>query len=364
MGSKAAQEWSVKMELKLVMNTARSAVVEICDGGRYYTKKPYSVRVNGEEWKKAEKTILSLNGLVPGADQLVEVYDGEKKEGELSFTTDTEFVTLNVKQFGAKGDGVQDDTSFIQTAILACPENSRVLIPKGVYRITSLFLKSHLRLELEKGAELKAFTDPERFPILPGMIQSYDEKSQYNLGSWEGNPLNVYAAIICGIGVEDVVIYGEGTINGNASKADWWGRKYKEVFRPRLFFANNCKNVTLTGVKVCNSPSWTLHPYFSENVRFIDLFVENPADSPNTDGCDPESCKNVDILGVHFSVGDDCIAVKSGKIYMGKTYKTPSENLEIRQCLMEDGHGAVTLGSEMAGGVINLNVEEPHGQRA
>lgn len=158
--------------------------------------------------------------------------------------------------------------------------------------------------------------------------------------------------------VEDVVIYGEGTINGNASKADWWGRKYKEVFRPRLFFVNNCKNVTLTGVKVCNSPSWTLHPYFSENVRFIDLFVENPADSPNTDGCDPESCKNVDILGVHFSVGDDCIAVKSGKIYMGKTYKTPSENLEIRQCLMEDGHGAVTLGSEMAGGVINLTVEE------
>lgn len=346
------------MELKLVMNTARSAVVEICDGGRYYTKKSYSVRVNGEEWKKAEKTILSLNGLVPGANQLVEVYDGEKKEGELSFTTDTEFVTLNVKQFGAKGDGEQDDTSFIQAAILACPENSRVLIPKGVYRITSLFLKSHLRLELEKGAELKAFTDPERFPILPGMIQSYDEKSQYNLGSWEGNPLNAYAAIICGIGVEDVVIYGEGTINGNASKADWWGRKYKEVFRPRLFFVNNCKNVTLTGVKVCNSPSWTLHPYFSENVRFIDLFVENPADSPNTDGCDPESCKNVDILGVHFSVGDDCIAVKSGKIYMGKTYKTPSENLEIRQCLMEDGHGAVTLGSEMAGGVINLTVEE------
>ena len=173
------------MELKLVMNTARSAVVEICDGGRYYTKKSYSIRVNGEEWKKAEKTILSLNGLVPGANQLVEVYDGEKKEGELSFTTDTEFVTLNVKQFGAKGDGEQDDTSFIQTAILACPENSRVLIPKGVYRITSLFLKSHLRLELEKGAELKAFTDPERFPILPGMIQSYDEKSQYNLGSWE-----------------------------------------------------------------------------------------------------------------------------------------------------------------------------------
>lgn len=133
---------------------------------------------------------------------------------------------------------------------------------------------------------------------------------------------------------------------------------YKESFRPRLFFINNCRQITMAGVKVCNSPSWTLHPYFSEDLKLIDLFVSNPADSPNTDGCDPESCKNVDILGVHFSVGDDCIAVKSGKIYMGKKYKTPSENIRIRQCLMEDGHGAVTLGSEMAGGVVNLTVED------
>ena len=346
------------MEIIHITNTARSAVLEIRDGGRYYTKTPYRICVNGEELLTAEKTIISLNNLLPDTLQKVEVFDGETKVCEVSFRTDYEFVTLDVRRFGAKGDGVQDDTHFIQTAILACPENSRVLIPAGVYRITSLFLKSHLRLELAAGAELKAFTDPEKFSVLPGMIQSYDETDQYNLGSWEGNPLNAYAGIICGMNVEDVVIYGQGTINGNASKQDWWGRKYKEVFRPRLFFINNCKNVTLSGVKVCNSPSWTLHPYFSDDLKLIDLFIQNPADSPNTDGCDPESCKNVDILGVHFSVGDDCIAVKSGKIYMGRKYKKPSENIRIRQCLMEDGHGAVTLGSEMAGGVVNLTVED------
>lgn len=346
------------MEISLVMKTARSAVIEICDGGRYDTEKPYRICVNGEYRMTAEKTIFSLNDLTPDTLQQVEAYDGEDKVGEVSFQTDYEFVTLDVKRFGAKGDGVQDDTHFIQAAILACPENSRVLIPAGVYRITSLFLKSRLRLELAEGAELRAFTEPERFAVLPGMLQSYDEEDQYNLGSWEGNPLDAYASIICGVGVEDVVIYGQGTINGNASRQDWWGRRYRSVFRPRLFFVNNCKRVTLSGVKVCNSPSWTLHPYFSEDIRFIDLFVQNPADSPNTDGCDPESCKNVDILGVHFSVGDDCIAVKSGKIYMGRTYKKPSENIRIRQCLMEDGHGAVTLGSEMAGGVVNLTVED------
>lgn len=348
------------MDISYVMSTARSAVIEIKDGGRYFTKRPYQILVNGEEVITTEKTITSLFGLKPDTEQKVEVYDNDTKQGEVSFHTDHEFVTLDVKRFGAKGDGVQDDTHFIQAAIMACPEKGRVLIPAGCYRITTLLLKSHLRLELAEGAELRAFTDKEKFPIFPGIIESYDETDQYNLGSWEGNPLPMYTSIICGVNAEDVVIYGKGTINGNASKETWWKdvKNIRDVFRPRLFFINQCKNVTLQGVTCCNSPAWTLHPYFSDDLRFLDLTVKNPSDSPNTDGLDPESCKNVEILGVHFSLGDDCIAVKSGKIYMGKKYKTPSENIHIRQCLMEDGHGAVTLGSEMAGGVVNLTVED------
>lgn len=348
------------MEVVHIMNTARSAVIEIRDGGRYFTKHPYRILVNGREALTTEKTITSLFSLKPDAEQHVEVFDGEEKAGEVRFRTDYEYVTLDVRRFGAKGDGVSDDTHFIQAAILACPENSRVLFPEGIYRITSLFLKSHTRMELAEGAELRAFTQPEKFPVFPGTIESYDETEDYNLGSWEGNPLPMYTSIICGVGVEDVVIYGKGRINGNASKENWWKspKDYKEVFRPRLFFINRCKDITLQGVTCCNSPAWTLHPYFSENLSFLDLEVLNPSDSPNTDGLDPESCKNVEILGVRFSLGDDCIAVKSGKIYMGKKHKTPSENIRIRQCLMEDGHGAVTLGSEMAGGVVNLTVED------
>lgn len=348
------------MCVKHVFSTARSAVIEIQDGGRYFTKAPCRVLVNGEETLTTETTITSLYDLKPDCDYCVEVYRNDEKLGEVSFRTDREFVTLDVTRFGAKGDGVQDDTHFIQAAIMACPENGRVLIPGGCYRITSLFLKSHLRLELAEGAELKAFTEKEKFPIFPGMIESYDEEDEYNLGSWEGNPLPMYSGIICGVNAEDVVIYGRGTINGNAAKETWWKnvKAIKDVFRPRLFFINHCKNVILQGVTFCNSPSWTLHPYFSDDLRFLGLTVKNPSDSPNTDGLDPESCKNVEILGVRFSLGDDCIAVKSGKIYMGKKYKKPSENIHIRQCLMEDGHGAVTLGSEMAGGVVNLTVED------
>lgn len=347
-------------EVKTVMVTARNAVIEIVDGGRYFSVGKYRVLVNGREMLTTERTIVSLYDLKPDSDYKVEIFEGAEKRGSVELRTAHEFVTLDVKRFGAKGDGEQDDTHAIQAAVLACPRDGRVLIPAGTYRITSLFFKSHLRIELAEGAELRAFTDKERFPVFPGMIESYDGKEQYNLGSWEGNPLPMYTGILCGVGVEDVVIYGRGTINGNASKENWWKdpKKYKEAFRPRLFFINDCQNVILQGVTCCNSPAWTLHPYFCRDLKFIDLKVLNPADSPNTDGCDPESCKNVEILGVRFSLGDDCVAVKSGKIYMGRKYKTPSENITIRQCLMENGHGAVTLGSEMAGGIINLTVED------
>lgn len=348
------------MEIKTVMHTARSAVIEIRDGGRHFTRRPYRVVVNGQEIMTMEKTVVSLFGLKPQTLYRVEIYDGEQLLGTTEFTTAYEFVTLDVTRFGAKGDGVSDDTHFIQAAVMACPEHGRVYIPAGVYRITSLFLKSHIRLELAAGAELRAFAEREKFPIFPAMLESYDEQDEYNLGTWEGNPLPMFTGIICGVGVEDVVIYGQGTINGNASKEDWWNNPkiMRGAFRPRLFFISHCREITLQGVKFCNSPSWALHPYFSNQLRFLDLTVENPADSPNTDGLDPESCKDVEILGVRFSLGDDCIAVKSGKIYMGRKYKTPSENIHIRQCLMENGHGAVTLGSEMAGGVVNLTVED------
>lgn len=348
------------MNVRHVMNTARSAVIEIEDGGRYFAANTYEVFVNGQVYGNTDKTITSIFGLTPETDYMVEVLLDGEKVGRVSFRTDYEFVTLDVTEFGAVGDGVHDDTHFIQAAIMACPKDSRVYFPAGNYKITSLFLKSHIRMELAQGAQMIADTERTHFPKFPGMIQSYDEKGEYNLGTWEGNPLPMFSGIICGIGVEDVVIYGQGTINGNASKENWWNnpKVMNIAFRPRLFFISGCKNVTLQGVKFCNSPAWTLHPYFSNDLKFIGITVENPSDSPNTDGLDPESCKNVDILGVRFSLGDDCIAVKSGKIYMGKKHKTPSENIHIRQCLMENGHGAVTLGSEMAGGVVNLTVED------
>lgn len=346
------------MELKIVYKTARSVTVETITEEIYEFSAPGKILVNGEPWGETKQVVFSLFDLKPDMDYHLCV-DRNGVKSEVHFHTDYEFVTLNVKDMGAKGDGIQDDTPFIQAAIMACPKAGRVLIPRGAYRITSLFLKSHLRLELSEHAELLADTDRWKYPRFPGMIESYDETDDYNLGTWEGNPLPMFAGIITGIDVEDVVIYGQGLINGQASFDNWWDnvRQMKGAFRPRMVFLERCRNIILQGFSLRDSPTWVLHPYFSQDLKFLNLDVRNPADSPNTDGLDPESCKDVEILGLHFSLGDDCIAVKSGKIYMGRRYQTPSENIVIRQCLMENGHGAVTIGSEVGAGVKNIRVE-------
>ena len=348
------------LELKVLFKTARSVTVAIEDGGIYNTKQEYELFANGKKVASTNQVVTSIYELLPDMDYVIEAKGQDGTIYAAVLHTDVEFVTLNVRDFGAKGDGVSDDTHFIQGAIMACPKNGRVLIPEGCYRITSLFLKSDLRIELEKGACLKAFVEREKFVQFPSVIESYDEKDEYHLGTWEGNPLPMFAGIICGINVSNVVIYGQGTIDGNASKQDWWNnpKVMNVAYRPRLFFINHCDHVYVQGVKFANSPSWTVHPFFSDDLGFYNTIHENPSDSPNTDGLDPESCHNVDIFGVRFSLGDDCIAVKAGKIYMGKKYKRPSKNLHVWQCLMENGHGAVTVGSEMAGGVINMVVEQ------
>lgn len=346
------------MKAEIIFKTARRITIELLDEGIVETS-PYDILLDGQVYARSSRIVQSIGGLKPGQEYVLQVRRGDQASKPLTFTTKNEFVTLNVRDFGAKGDGLQDDTPFIQAAINCCPPESRVYIPEGIYRISALFLTSGLTLDLAKGAVLSAYTDRSRFPILPGLIDSYDEESEYNLGTWEGNPLEMFASILTGIHVHDVVITGEGVLEGNASYENWWKGEGREkiggAFRPRMIFLNHCRNVTVQGLTIQNSPAWTLHPYFSDNTRWIDLQVENPKISPNTDGMDPESVDGLEVVGVRFSLGDDCIAVKSGKMYMGKKYKKPSQNIEIRQCHMCFGHGAVTLGSEIGAGVRHLH---------
>ncbi len=334
---------------------SRSVCLEIGEG-LYELREPRTLTLNGEPAGRAETCVFSLYGLMPDTDYLLETDRGET----LRFHTGPETATMDVRRFGALGDGEHDDTAAIQAAILCCPAGGRVLIPAGIWRTGPIFLRSHLRLEIARGAELRLIGDRSRFPILPGLTQTTDEREEIPLGTWEGNPLDTFASLITGVEVEDVAVCGEGILDGGGSRDGWWHdhRTKRGAWRPRMIFLCRCRDVTIQGLTVRNSPAWNLHPFFSDGLRFLNLTVQAPADSPNTDGFDPESCSGILLAGTHFSLGDDCIAIKSGKIWLGSHFKKPCEDIEISHCLMENGHGGVTAGSEMAGGVRNVRVHD------
>ena len=342
--------------MKVLFLSSRSASVLLDPSGDYRLRAPLSVSLNGQPLPVQQRSVCSLYHLKPDTDYLLSAWrDGEEAE-QIAFRTLKESVSLDVRRFGAVGDGIHDDTAALQAAILSCPRDGRVRVPAGTYLTGPLFLKSHMTLELQYNAVLALHTDRSRFPILPGT--TFTEDGEFLLGSWEGNPLDCFASALTGLEVEDVRIIGEGVIDGQAQKGDWWvqPKERRGAYRGRLLYLRGCSNVAVQGITFRNSPAWNLHPTFSENLLFCDIAVEAPANSPNTDGFDPESCSHVRVYGARFSVGDDCIAIKSGKIYMGSHYKTPCQDLEIAWSAMLDGHGGVTIGSEMAGGVQDVHV--------
>ena len=209
------------MKFKIIWKSSRAVCIELVEEGIVYTDN-YTVFIDGEPMLTSDRVVQSIYGLKPDTEYRLTLSRGDQTSAEMTFRTEPEFVTLNVRDFGAMGDDVHNDTLAIQAAILSCPPHSRVYVPEGIYKVSSLFMKSGIIFELGKGAVLSAYTDRTYFPILPGLIQSYDEASEYNLASWEGNPLDSFASIITGIGVSDVTICGEGSIEGNASYENWW----------------------------------------------------------------------------------------------------------------------------------------------
>ena len=344
--------------IKIIWAGSTSACFELENENPYLAPSPYTVLLDGEERLRGETNVFSLYGLSPDTAYTLTLRS-EAGEESLPFRTGGETCALDVKTLGAAGDGVTDDTAAIQRAVLVLPEGGRLFFPAGVYLTGPIFLKSHITLELAEGATLLGFAGKEHYPVLPGVLPDLDGGADVHVGAFEGLARASYASLLTGEYCEDVTLVGPGLVDGNAPNGTWW-QTYREdpIARPRLLFLNRCRNVTVHGLRIANSPSWQLHPYYSDHVRFYGVSVTAPKISPNTDALDPESCDDVEIIGCRFSVGDDCIAIKSGKLELARTNYKPASRHTIRNCLMENGHGAVVLGSEISSGVEELSVSQ------
>lgn len=283
-----------------------------------------------------------------------------------------------VTGYGAVAGGSKPATRAIARAIEACSKagGGRVVVPKGKFLTGAVHLRSNVNLHLAAGAVLEFSTDPQDYPTV--------------LTRYEGVEYMNYSPLIYAYGAQNVAVTGPGTIDGGAGESNWWrwarspegkGKSpstpdrnklfelgaseplpRNRVFGPGHFLRPNllqfyyCHNVLVEGVRILRSPMWEIHPVLCSNVTVRGVTIES--DGPNNDGCNPESCRDVLIENCTFQTGDDCIAIKSGRNADGRRIGIPSENIIIRKCVMRDGHGGVTIGSEISGGCRNVFVED------
>lgn len=296
-------------------------------------------------------------------------------------TAKAEFVDM--QKAGADLSGKKLNTALINSTIDKLNKNGggTLFFPAGTYLTGAIHLKSNITIDLEAGATL-LFSD------------NFDDYLPFVEMRHEGILMKSFSPLLYAVDAENITIKGEGTLNGQGQK--WWNEffrviadvdkngvhdinKYQSMwdkandvkalyaetnedyvssmqrrfFRPPFIQPIRCKNIRIEGIKIINSPFWTVNPEFCENVTVDGVTIKNPL-SPNTDGINPESCRYVHISNCHISVGDDCITLKSGRDLQGRKLNAPEEDVTISNCTMLAGHGGVVIGSEMSGGVKNV----------
>jgi len=340
---------------QLLSITSRTVSILLDPSAKYVLSDPLPWSLHDDRGQmvrngRSTATVMFQEGLEPDTSYVL-----RSAFGDVAFRTMACAGLIDCTDFGADPAAL-DNGDALTAAIAAVPDGGTVRIAGGRFQTRPIFLKPRMTLLIENNAEIAAISDRSRWPQLP----AHDEKGQV-IGTWEGLPEPSFAAVITAIECDALSITGGGTIDGGGDRADWWDwpkETRNGARRPRTLHLAHSDGITVTGVTVRNSPSWTVHPYRCKDLHISALRIENPADSPNTDGLNPESCSGVDICGVAFSVGDDCIAIKAGKRGASdNAHLAPCTDLTIRHCLMQFGHGAVVLGSEMSGDIRDVTIQ-------
>lgn len=248
----------------------------------------------------------------------------------------------DVKDYGAKGDGVSKDTAAIQKAIDDCAAagGGRVVLAGApLYVSGPLALKSRITLSIAAGTTLAGSEDHDDYPP----VRELGEAAR--------------RALLSSDNATDIVIDGGGTIDGRGQS--WWADRAPANRRPRLIVFRHSSRILMENVTVKNSPSWQIVPYYSDHLTFRNMTILAPDRiSHNTDGIDPFSSSHVLIDHVTIDTGDDNVAIKSGQPN-SPGGDAPSHDITIRDSTFLHGHG-LSIGSEVAGGVYNVLAERIH----
>lgn len=264
------------------------------------------------------------------------------------------------EDFGGKGDAKTLNTQAIGQAIARCHQQGggTVVLSPGLWLSGPLTLLDNVTLRIEQGATLKASNQEGKF------VQAFI-----------GHPARPGEAFILADNVKNVAITGGGTLDGDGEKT-WWPEALKiraqvksgntKAFTdrfpgiplangaPRPWFVefNHVARGRIEHVHLTNSPMWNIVIRNSAEIGVHNVTITNPITSPNTDGIDIVSSRNVTVTGADIHTGDDNIAIKSGLV---SGTAEPAKEITIRDSIMRDGHG-VSVGSETANGIGQVTI--------
>jgi polygalacturonase len=243
---------------------------------------------------------------------------------------------LNVRDFGAKGDGRTLDTKAIQKAIDTCGESGGIVVlPAGTYLTGSIELRSNIELNIQAGTTVLGSTDlGDYFQRTPKLKSYNDVFLKYSLFYAEGQ--------------SNIAITGKGTIDGQGSsfKVVTMEKPARYMNRPYVIRFVDCRNVTVQDVTLRNSASWMQHYFACDGVSLRGLNVMNHANK-NNDMMDIDGCRNVIVDGCIGDTDDDGITLKS-------TSERVTENVAITNCIVSSHCNAIKTGTESTGGFRNI----------
>ena len=253
---------------------------------------------------------------------------------------------LNVKDFGAAGDGVTKDTQAIQRAI---DRGGMVCFPPGVYLSGTLYLKSNGGLFLEPGAVLKASPD----------LEDYNPDDFCSQNRVFAKELVTGAHFITAVEQENICICGNGRIDGNRQAfygsddvnvecdrfiSDHVSREELEkVRRPaQMIYFCECRNVSIRDVQLFHAPYWTCFLHGCEDVQIRGLRILNDQRTPNGDGLDIDCCRRVTVSDCIIDSGDDCITLRGSDTALKNP--RPCEQIAITNCILHTNCNAIRIG--------------------
>ena len=273
---------------------------------------------------------------------------------------------FDIRDYGAVADGATKNTTAIAEAISACADagGGTVLIPPGLWLTGPIHLRSNVNLHAAEGAIVRfstRFTD-----YLPVVMTR-----------WEGIEVFNYSPLIYANGADNIAITGAGTFDGQGEawfpmrpwqKADrerLWNSEADGIpveeriygteegaLRPAMVQPFNSSNVLIEGPTFTRSPFWVIHPVYCDRLIIRDVTVDSHG--VNNDAVDLDSCSNSLVERCDFTVGDDAVAIKSGRDADGWRVGRPSENIVVRHISSTNGHGGCVIGSELSGGARNI----------